>query len=714
MKSKKNLHVEITRKAWVLATVMLFACTEDDNMPQALIEENPANAICFGISEKESRSNMEVTEIAKSNFVLTDEEESKKLYVEATTTSGISSSLFKQKELGGRAAPKTNETMYEEFQVLAYANDNLFFDQIATLSDGTYKTSTTYYWPGANYTFDFYAYAPTSLNVTDMSFAYEVPTAAANQQDLLIATASDVSGSYNQAYGLAFNHICTAVVFQVGNEMQNGTIKSITLKNIKNKGTFTITGNEWAVDDNNTADFTQTLAVATTTTTTEGTAITSGETTFIMLPQTLQTDDATTTNVNEAACVEVVFNDGSTDHTLTGTLSGTWTQNSTVTYKISIDPFYDLKFETDQSAIPVKDCHYDIQQLKINTGGIYTGKWAITSDKTWATIRVLPTWDEKNLDLYDQGYWCIDDRGNTTLTGESITTNGIDLLVYLYENTEDTDEKMREVTITLNAINEKNEYTPIATRKIKQYEPLWNGNKAYERIEEYDSETVFPWGFNWSNTKVTFTGSGGWAGALKTLLFKIFQIFGYGRNITMNWNGTASIDMTNIKALGTTASDENNGLQNTKDLLAFDGIEDLNASISLLQGWGMTLDEGSIETQPTNYAVRMILYKNKFNKNSETQLGNTVNVAVLTTDGIEWYLPAPGEVSTLASTAADNISTNNDTPLYTTTTGYWSSQAVANSNTNSYYYISSGSVETSVSRTEQKRVRAARIKPTSN
>lgn len=703
MKNNKNLYAGIAHNLWALTTVMLFACTEDSNVPETLRTGEPTDAICFGISNNESRTaNDDGTEQRGGSFVLRGTDCADSLFVSTTVTPGIGSSCVGGEGRIGRAAPKDGTDMYESFQVIANVTKDgtsqEFFNQTATIDNGVYKTATTYYWPGSDYTLDFYAYAPTDWAIDG---TYTVNTDVAKQSDLLVARDnSNITGAYNGAYPLNFEHVCTAVTFKVGSQMQNGTIKSITLKNIKNKGTFDQESNSWTVDADSKSDYTLTPDFATATTTTSGTAITSGENTFIMLPQTLAED----------ATLEVVFNDG-TDHTLTCSLSGEWKQNTTVSYLISIEPFYDLKFVTEQEDIPVKDCHYVWEALKISTDGKYTGKWALTTNQDWATIRLLPEHNESDLDLYYQGYWCIDDRGEQTLTGNSITTDGIDVLVYLYENTNATNNDTREVTVTLNAINDNGDYIPIATRTISQYEPIWNGGKAYERIEEYDANTTFPWGFNWTNTTVKFTGTRSY---LRGIVFKLLQtVFGYGDNVKMSWDGaTATISMSDIKALGTTASDADNGLQNTKDLLNFDGIDDLNTSVSLLEGWGMTLDESSMTTQPTNYAVRMILYKNKFNRNTETQAGNTINVAKLTKDGVEWYLPAPGEVGTLQSTAADNDANNNDTPLYTDDeTGYWSSQAEANSNTNSYYYTSGGKVDESVARSNQKRVRAARIKP---
>ncbi len=712
---KKAMELAVSGMAAVFLYVTLFSCSNEDLFDRDDLKK-PCENICFGVSsgkDMQARGNVGQGdhEYISDRFVLRTENSADTLCVRAVVSDEIATSISANEKVLTRAAPIEDEgSFYDSFHVLAYwkkddvSIEQFYMDEDVFKYENVWSSRNVYYWPGVSCSLKFYAWAPTGIDAKYLTYPfssestlleYTVPNDVADQKDLMVANPSETAGDYNAVQSLKFAHICTAVRFEVGSEMQQGEIEELTLKGVCNSGAYDMATSTWVLNGSS-GDFSQMLSnEAMTGTEANGTEITSVEGTFMMLPQVLP----------PSAEIQVVFS--GREEPLTASIAGMeWKMGTTVTYKLSILPDYDLKFETSQHEIAVKDCHYVWEALRIGTDGRYTGKWAITTNQDWATLRLLPAYDEKNLDLYYQGYWCVNDRGTNLLTGESITTGGVDVLVYLYENTSDSDKDTREVTITLHAVNDNGDYIPVATRTISQYEPIWNGGKAYERIEEYDAETVFPWGFNWTHTSVRFTGSRSY---LRGILFNLFKFFGYGSNIEMDLNGSsATIDMSNIDALGTKASDENNGLQNTIDLLNFDGLEDLNASISLLEGWSMVLDEGSVDVQPTNYAVRMILYKNKFNKRTQTSMGNTVNVAVLTSDGVEWYLPASGEVEILRGTAADDDETNNDTPLYMDECGYWSSRAEMNSNTNSYYYTFRGTVDYSEARSNQKRVRAAR------
>lgn len=64
--------------------------------------------------------------------------------------------------------------------------------------------------------------------------SYTVPQDVAEQHDILVATTEELSGNYNQAaVPLTFRHICTAVRFETGSQMQAGSIKSVMLKGVK-------------------------------------------------------------------------------------------------------------------------------------------------------------------------------------------------------------------------------------------------------------------------------------------------------------------------------------------------------------------------------------------------------------------------------------------------------------------------------------------------
>ena len=132
-----------------------------------------------------------------------------------------------------------------------------------------------------------------------------------------------MAGDHKAAVRLTFRHALTAVRFVCGDDVQAGTIKRVTLRNVYSKGDYDLNLERWSGWGTK-ASFSQTLdkaAVANQPITTEAQ-------TFMMLPQTLPDD----------AEIEVVFNDGTADQTLKAPIGGSgkvWPKGKTVTYKIS-------------------------------------------------------------------------------------------------------------------------------------------------------------------------------------------------------------------------------------------------------------------------------------------------------------------------------------------------------------------------------------------
>lgn len=709
--------------ATVAVAAMSVSCLKDEIVSMAPSYQD-GNKICFGVNtvweedQIDTRSGSDFG-TRQGSMMLRSADSSDSLAVGVYVKEGIAS----PSSPATKGTPVTTVNLTDFGVWCTFTNTEVgpqpYFSNISV----TNNTATSYYWPGSDFTtLSFLAvapYSPTGLTADNTtmpaSFTYTVPDTPANQQDVMVAkptytdNTANFPGNYNTAVSLDFQHILTQVQFAVG-ETPEGTIKSITLKPAAEGKTF-VTGGTYTIAAENPWSNTSTGSVSYTvseTTTGAGVFMTDnvvGSKLFLM-PQQISADQIT---------LEVVFNDNTFgERVLSVSIPEiNWEISNTYTYKFSISEAYDLKFVTAQADIPTRDCHYEIQEITISTGGKYTGAWSLTSDSEWATLVVKPTRDESNLHLYYQGYWAVEDKGSQTISGDSITGE-IEVLVYLYENTNNSDADYRSATISFNAVN-GDDVVPVESRTINQYEPIWNNGIAFERIEEYTSTQVFPWGFNWENTEVKFTGTQSYLRGVVFNLLKIF--FGYGADVELEFDGTsATVKMPSI-ALSDNAISAS-GFTNTTQLLSFDEIQDLNTSIALLEGWGMQLDQTSISAQPTNFAARMILNKNKFNRKTEEQTSiagttTTTNIAVITTDGYEWFLPSKEEVSGLINTAADNDSSNNDTPLYTGAPGYWTSNAVSDSNTDSYYFTSTGTVAIA-SRSAPKRVRAARSLPTTN
>lgn len=241
-----------------------------------------------------------------------------------------------------RATPIKDANMYESFGVSAYSytgswsedkTPNYFYNATASKSDGGYTLSSTYYWPGSSYKMKFFAYAPTAntqyvlsgrTHAGSPTISVTIPSSVNDQKDLLVAKTDELAGNTNTAVALSFNHALTAIRFVCGDDMQVGTVKSVSLKNVYSKGTYHMGTQSWS-NVGTPATFPQTLNKSTTGT--AGEALTTDAQTFMMVPQTLP----------DGAQLEVVFTDNSSiDHTLTADIKGTsWPVGKTVTYKIS-------------------------------------------------------------------------------------------------------------------------------------------------------------------------------------------------------------------------------------------------------------------------------------------------------------------------------------------------------------------------------------------
>lgn len=241
-----------------------------------------------------------------------------------------------------RATPVSETNMYDNIGVSAYAytdtwdetrTPNYMYNVTASKSGSDYLLASTYYWPGASYKIRFFAYAPTANDGYALSgsthagapvISVTVPRDVSRQQDLLVAQTGELNGDNSSAVPLNFNHALTAIRFVCGNDMQSGTVKSVSLKNVYSRGEYNMETKGWnSLDD--LATFSQELNQSTTGSGNQ--PLTSGAQTFMMIPQTLP----------ENAQIEVVFTDNTdTDHTLTADIGHTqWPMGKTVTYRIS-------------------------------------------------------------------------------------------------------------------------------------------------------------------------------------------------------------------------------------------------------------------------------------------------------------------------------------------------------------------------------------------
>lgn len=682
--------------ATMLLCTLLFSCNNEDFLESGNPEKACDN-ICFGIS---SDKDVQTRGYAGSDdegytadrFVLRSDDSADTLCVRAIVSDGINVSGFEGEQALTRATPVGKDNFYDKFHVLAYWSKNSTpVDQFymntnasnvaASVGTGAiWSTEQIYYWPGADHSFQFYAWAPTDAgglttpsSPQDKSLAYTVPEAAADQKDIVVATTNEIQGDNNAAVPLTFKHICTAVRFAVGSQMQPGSIKSVVLKGVKNAGTYDMATGTWTLDNTATTDFSQDLNKSMNGNETDGTVITSDAGTFMMLPQRLLA----------GATVEVVFvNANNEKRTLTASIgNAVWTMGTTVTYKLSITPEYEMSIDVPTDA---QDAHYITFPITVNVKD-YDGAWTLTSNLTNDVF-----FTQTKTDLQEQGYWIDDDKGTNTISGTG--SGSFTYHVYVTENIGDVARDLQfQITPAVN------DATPISAT-VQQLCPSWNGNIGCERIED----GAYPWGFLWdSNMTIKYTvpsvTSDFIGHYISSLLIDLSNVGQYNY-VTIDRPflsiRSITIDFSKLTANGV-AENLNNGLQNTNDIYNYNGANEASDLIARLERYGCTPDK-ELPTNPSDFAAKSCVLKNKFTKKTESQNGVSVDIPVLI--NLEWYLPAKTEAP------------NMEDETYPLNGIYWTSTALQGSSEQSYIY-SNGNSESTDKRDVIHNVRAVRQKP---
>lgn len=682
--------------ATMLLCTLLFSCNNEDFLESGNPEKACDN-ICFGIS---SDKDVQTRGYAGSDdegytadrFVLRSDDSADTLCVRAIVSDGINVSGFEGEQALTRATPVGKDNFYDKFHVLAYWSKNSTpVDQFymntnasnvaASVGTGAiWSTEQIYYWPGADHSFQFYAWAPTDAgglttpsSPQDKSLAYTVPEAAADQKDIVVATTNEIQGDNNAAVPLTFKHICTAVRFAVGSQMQPGSIKSVVLKGVKNAGTYDMATGTWTLDNTATTDFSQDLNKSMNGNETDGTVITSDAGTFMMLPQRLLA----------GATVEVVFvNANNEKRTLTASIgNAVWTMGTTVTYKLSITPEYEMSIDVPTDA---QDAHYITFPITVNVKD-YDGAWTLTSNLTNDVF-----FTQTKTDLQEQGYWIDDDKGTNTISGTG--SGSFTYHVYVTENIGDVARDLQfQITPAVN------DATPISAT-VQQLCPSWNGNIGCERIED----GAYPWGFLWdSKMTIKYTvpsvTSDFIGHYISSLLIDLSNVGQYNY-VTIDRPflsiRSITIDFSKLTANGV-AENLDNGLQNTNDIYNYNGANEASDLIARLERYGCTPDK-ELPTNPSDFAAKSCVLKNKFTKKTESQNGVSVDIPVLI--NLEWYLPAKTEAP------------NMEDETYPLNGIYWTSTALQGSSEQSYIY-SNGNSESKDKRDEIHNVRAVRQKP---
>ena len=683
-----NIHKLTASIAAVLLSASLFSCSSDDFFGKP--ESESTNGISFGVSTENSaatRANKTDDGLTVARYTLRSDNSADTLCVRAVVTDGIGNNANKP---ATRAAMQTS--MYNDFKVVAAVKENgnvgsqYYMNDVATKTGTNWVPSKVYYWPGSNRQLRFLAWAPTDAtfeavpntpNATTLK--YTTPAEAKNQRDLVAAATDFINSPANNGtctpVSLNFKHLCTAVIIKTGETMTAGTIKSVSLKGVKNSGTYDMVNSAWTLTDSK-ADFTISPNQATTSTTPNGTDLNAGESTFMLLPQTL----------GAASKLEVAFHDdiSGKDRILSASLNGAeWPMGKTVTYRLSITPEYELKFTSEPE---VQDAHYVIYPIKIKVDPMLKEGWTLKSSSSKVTLRKELT------ELQSIGYWIEEDRGTQTITGTE--TGELTVYAFLEENITNTE---RNVELELSP--KKYSSAKPAKFTITQLSPCWNNSGfGCERIEDGD----YQWGFLWEDDmKITYTVPG-WI--LKKWWVEIVLTWfnDYGKYITTHRESWSTefdviIDFTKVPSPNV-AKSATNGKQNSYELYNFNGISDVTPLIQRLKNWGGKADK-ELPLNPTDFAVRAAVMKNKFNKEVQTAGGDKVERPVLKEENFVWYLPAKDEYSEVKDST------------YPLNGYYWTSTAsdVEGDDENAYQY-KEGEGTSLNRRTNKLHVRAVRKK----
>lgn len=678
--------------AAVLLSVTLFSCSSD--VPYEHTDYSTTDNICFGISDSGNGTRAAAANeaITTDRYVLRSSESSDTLCVRAVVSDGIGKAAAKH---ATRASMQT--TMYEQFSVVAQLKNSdgniaprYYMNEVATKQGVVWQPSSSiYYWPD-NGSLRFLAWAPLdaeldespvkpSEDVNKTTIKYTVPAELSKQRDLVAAATgynASPAGGVCAPVSLQFKHLCTAVVVKTGATMAPGTIKSVTVTNVRNSGTYDMLRSAWTLNDATTS-YTVSPNMATGSTTAEGTKLNADDATFMLLPQTLGADSK----------LEVMFHDNISgrDRLLTASLNGAeWPMGKTVTYRLSITPEYELEFTSEPQ---VQDAHYVIYPIKIKVDPGLTGGWKLKSTSPKVTLR-------KNLtELEEVGYWIEEDRGTQTIEG----TESGDITVYAFLE-ENVTNAERDVVLELSPKGFPSA-TP-AKFTIRQLCPSWNADGlGCERIEG----KKYQWGFLWGdNMKMVYTVPG-WI--LKKWWVEIVLTWfnDYGKYITVDrdsWSTSfrVTIDFNKIPSPNV-AKSPTDGIKNSSELYNFNGISDVSALIKRLENWGGTTNQ-TFPLNPTEFAVRAAVMKNKFNKEVQSAGTETIERPILKDENLVWYLPAKDEFSTIV---------DDEYPLQG---NYWTSTAsdISEDDENAYKYILNSGASLQ-KRTTLLNVRAVRKRP---
>lgn len=614
---------------------------------------------------------------------------------------------------------------YSFFHPAGNATPLLFFSDETVSSKGSnlYATANSYFWPTDGGNLSFYTLVGASDNTvvspdtdTPGSFKieYSIPSDATAQNDLLLATTAPLN-TPNTPVPLSFRHLCSQVTFVIGNKMQRGTIKSITLSGINSHGVYK---SSWSTVDTP-KSFTLNVDKATVGNEAAGTPIAAAEYTLMMLPQTLGPD----------AKLTVVFDDAisGTTHTLTASLANdSWLQGKKTTYHIGITPRYEIDInnlaeEQDAHYVIIKPnilftnvalgTEYNISISAIENGSDETPSVQLESDVNEYAKSGM--WTDK---LTTTNNVVESARGSQTLTGKVTGTN-MPIYIFLPENVDANGMARKyklDIWFTYDPQNK-------VSREITQLAPAWNGSSGWEQFSEnslafgFDWDYIVYYGYLYSSD---ITDRRFCQNLIDQNEASSYASVGRYSYKTFGWRYYIQIDYSKLNSFGDIVFDNVNGLDNTQKINDYAGLVATRSFEKLIETVKKSeaghehentfrIGSGARNEAPAptgsrqpgdNNAVSECLKKNKYNlKQSLGANNNIVTTPEISEKGIVWYLPAVDQFNNLPSNVRETV----------VPAECWSSTVLKAAGSGDRYYTKAGD-GTDVYRMDSKKIRAVR------
>lgn len=706
----------------IFLAMVFYSCSDNNQLDEAA----GYDGISFSVSDTSGRSRSEVDNARYVDMVT--------LIDDADTLSDDSVNVvitvgdMDCDEVNSRASQISGVSEIDNFGIYAYyyksatSSPQPFFDnETAVNMNGYWSTADIYYWPTApGSSLRFWAMARTDapgVSVTrgadgpeSMMIDYTVPQRAVDQSDLLLAVTENLN-TPNVRVPLYFRHLCSAVKFVFGSEMQPGRINNITLSGIKSRGQYTV---QW---DNLSDDTSFSLPVNKNVTEGEvaGSPILADAYTLMMIPQVLGPD----------AELIVTFVDNVTgrERTMSASLAGgIWAQGKVTTYRIGISPDYKLEFTR---AVEQQDAHYVICNSAIKISGLpescaWTLK-ATASDGSDPTVQLTADVNE----YVKQGFWTDKEMADGTPTG--ISARGSDrisgtgsgefpLTVFLPENVGDS-ERTVTLSLSVNGAPVKN----TVTQQITQLNPDWLGSAGWERIEDGQSGV---YGFSYTAKHVyVYNNSSGLitANRVRNMISNLVNQYNASSYVDFDSYDISAvskrfyvaIDYSKLSNMSATASSSYDGHLNTVQLFNFGGSAISNTfEQALLQMKRVgTINTPAFRRRADNdpsdvpqevegtlinesQALSVILKKNRYflNRFRDSATGVETIAPRIRESDIVWYLPAYQQFDNRPG----GVATPGD---------YWSSTAFGDA---ANAYLGNGAI---ASRTSVNKIIAVRNRP---